>query len=91
MNIKFRMQRAVCQQAHRNARVYANTDLARLIGWIEIGGVDEGMNMVQLRFLFGRRCVGTEYPAEAMGALCRYLFEMARVNRVPVRLLRCGH
>ena len=40
------------------------------------------MNMVQLRFLFGRRCVGTEYPAEAMGALCRYLFEMARVNRV---------
>ncbi len=24
--------------------------------------------------------VGTEYPAEAMGALCRYLFEMARVN-----------
>ena len=35
-------------------------------GWIEIGGVDEGMNMVQLRFLFGRRCVGTEYPAEAM-------------------------
>ena len=62
--------------------VYANTDLAHLIGWIEIGGVDEGMNMVQLRFLFGRRCVGTEYPAEAMGALCRYLFEMARVNRV---------
>ena len=60
----------------------ANTDLAHLIGWIEIGGVDEGMNMVQLRFLFGRRCVGTEYPAEAMGALCRYLFEMARVNRV---------
>ena len=51
-------------------------------GTIEIGGVDEGMNMVQLRFLFGRRCVGTEYPAEAMGALCRYLFEMARVNRV---------
>ena len=44
--------------------VYANTDLAHLIGWIEIGGV------------------GTEYPAEAMGALCRYLFEMARVNRV---------
>ena len=38
--------------------------------------------MVQLRFLFGRRCVGTEYPAEAMGTLCRYLFEMARVNRV---------
>ena len=31
--------------------VYANTDLAHLIGWIEIGGVDEGMNMVQLRFL----------------------------------------
>ena len=62
--------------------VYANTDLAHLIGWIEIGGADEGMNMVQLRFLFGRRCVGTEYPAEAMGALCRYLFEMARVNRV---------
>ena len=62
--------------------VYANTDLAHLIGWIEIGGADESMNMVQLRFLFGRRCVGTEYPAEAMGALCRYLFEMARVNRV---------
>lgn len=62
--------------------VYANTDLAHLIGWIEIGGADEGMNMVQLRFLFGRRCVGTEYPAEALGALCRYLFEMARVNRV---------
>ena len=60
----------------------ANTDLAHLIGWIEIGGADEGMTMVQLRFLFGRRCVGTEYPAEAMGALCRYLFEMARVNRV---------
>ena len=37
--------------------VYANTDLAHLIGWIEIGGADEGMNMVQLRFLFGRRCV----------------------------------
>ena len=60
----------------------AKERLAHLIGWIEIGGADEGMNMVQLRFLFGRRCVGTEYPAEAMGALCRYLFEMARVNRV---------
>ena len=32
--------------------VYANTDLAHLIGWIEIGGADESMNMVQLRFLF---------------------------------------
>ena len=30
--------------------VYANTDLAHLIGWIEIGGADEGMNMVPVSY-----------------------------------------
>lgn len=67
--------------------VYANTDLTHLIGWIEIYGVNPELNMLQLRFLFGRRCVGTEFPAEAVGALCRYLFEMVRVNRVQVTCL----
>ena len=83
MQAEYKIQDANAQFAAKRTvtlGVYANTDLAHLIGWIEIGGVDESMNMVQLRFLFGRRCVGTEYPAEAMGALCRYLFEMARVN-----------
>lgn len=61
---------------------YANTDLSHLIGWIEIGGVNQDLNELSLRFMFGRRCVGTEFPAESIGALCRYLFEMMRVNRV---------
>lgn len=64
--------------------VYANTDLSHLIGWIEILNVDPDLGMLELRFLFGRRCVGTEFPAEAVSALCRYLFEMVRINRAEV-------
>lgn len=67
--------------------VYANTDLTHLIGWIEIFAVDPNLNRLCLRFLFGRRCVGNEFAAEAVGALCRYLFEMVRVNRIQVNCL----
>lgn len=67
--------------------VYANADLTHLIGWIEILGVDPELNRLRLRFLFGRRCVGNEFAAEAVGALCRYLFEMVRVNRIQVNCL----
>lgn len=67
--------------------VYANTDLTHLIGWVELRNADTEMNMLELRFLFGCRCAGTEHPAEAVGALCRYLFEMVRVNRIQMNCL----
>lgn len=67
--------------------VYANTDLSHLIGWIRIYNVDQELNQLQLRFLFGHRCVGNEYAAESLEAFCRYLFEMVKVNRIQVTCL----
>lgn len=62
--------------------IYANGDLSHLIGWVELGAVDTDLNALALRCVFSRRCVGTTYPEEALRALCRYLFDMVRVNRV---------
>lgn len=62
--------------------VYANQELGRLLGWIEIGAVDTEVNALSLRCMFSPRCVGTAYPTAALSALVRYLFEMVRVNRV---------
>ena len=50
--------------------VYANTDLAHLIGWIEIGGADEGMNMVQLRFLCSAAAVWARNIRQKLWARC---------------------
>lgn len=64
--------------------VYANTDLGRMIGWVEIGGIHRSLSMIQLRFQFEENALQTELPMEALWSLTRYLFSMVRANRVQV-------
>lgn len=62
--------------------IFANDNLNRLLGTLQISDIDDEVNCVTISFAINRVYSGRGYGTAAVKAVCKYLIETADVNRI---------
>lgn len=67
--------------------VYSNDQINKLLGYVQINDFDEKIESVSISITLGYEHTGKGYATSAINALCKYLIEKIKVNRIQAFVL----